>query len=70
MGNNHKILQPQDQQREGAPRPVHPARSEGNTQESESDSTTNEDDEEIDNTPLTRANIPKIAEAVSNNIPK
>jgi len=39
-------------------------------QETESDSATSDNDEEIDDTPLTRADIPKIVEAVINNIPK
>jgi len=39
------------------------------TWEPESDSATSEDDDEVDTT-LTRADIPKIVEAVINNIPK
>ena len=40
------------------------------TREPESDSATSKGDEEIDETPLIRADIPKIVEAVINNIPK
>jgi len=47
--------------------PHHKQRQVAPTQEPESDSGTSKDDDEVNDTPLTRADIPKIVETVINN---